>query len=180
MALFLAIKLPEEKAVELSLQLSDLKKTYPDFRWVAPSDYHITVQFIGEISDVDRLKNKIEKAIFEIPSFYLFAQEADLFFRQTLVMYVGVHRNRMLRNLMDVVREELHLKEKKGKEFMPHLTFARYRIPSKQQYLLIKKKVQRLKVELGFLVTQITLFDSVIENNKSQYKIVAEFPLVSE
>lgn len=168
MRLFLAIDLPSEKKTELNMQLNKLRDTYPYFRWVPQENYHITLHFIGETRNLERLVNKIREAVFDIPSFHMYSAEAGIFLRQALVMYIGFRQNRILQNLIRRIKENSH---------SPHLTFARYKVPSKQQYLLIKKKIKKLYLEIDFPVTQITLFDSVIENDEFCYKPVVEFSL---
>ena len=51
MRLFLAVELSSKTKKEIDDQLSEIKKIYPQFQWLPSDNYHITVNFFGEISD---------------------------------------------------------------------------------------------------------------------------------
>ncbi len=175
MRLFLAIDLPKETKESISQQVEAFKKEYPYFRWVDESRFHITLHFFGNSRDPDRLKNQIEEAIYDVEPFQMYSGEADLFMKNTIIFHLMFQRNRTLEKLVAQVREKFQTGN--TMKFVPHLTVARYRIPSKQQYLLIKKKVQRLNIEVDFQVTQITLYNSVIESEKPLYETIAKIAL---
>lgn len=178
MRLFLAIDLPSEMKEQLDNQLYDLKKEYPQFTWVSPENYHITLHFFGEVADVEKIKKGVENAIYDVPSFHMYSSEADLFIHKTIVLYITFARSRALEELVNKIRERFQVDEKQ--KFVPHLTVARYKIPSKQQYFLIKKKMQNLEVDLEFPVNKIYLFDSILGGKKPTYKNIGEFFLLEK
>ncbi len=175
MRLFLAIDLPKQAKQSIASQLENFKKEYPYFRWVDESRLHITLHFFGDRKDEKRLVEQIENAVYDVEPFRLYASEANLFIKNTIVLHLTFQRNRTLERLVAQIREKFQIDSKI--RYVPHLTIARYRIPSKQQYLLIKKKVGRLNIDVVFEITQITLFNSVIESEKPLYKTIASIPL---
>ena len=174
MRLFLAVNPPDEIKKSIARQLEPLKKEYPNFKWVDEKNYHITLQFFGD-KDPKRLGEQISESVFDVDPFYLYASGADLFMRNTITMHLTFYRSKEMEGIVERVREKFQIHE--SLKYVPHLTFARYRVPAKQQYLLIKKKIGRLKIDLEFKVAQITLYNSVIESEKSFYETISEIPL---
>ena len=175
MRLFLAVDLPEEVKKSISQQLEPFKKEYPDFRWVDESKYHITLHFFGDKRDSEKLKDQIEEAVFETEPFQMYVGGVELFMKDSLIFYLKFLRNRTVEDLVSRVREKFQ--SDNTKKFVPHIAIARYRIPSKQQYLLIKKKIRQLDIEVDFQITQITLYNSVIESEKPLYETIAKIAL---
>ena len=156
-------------------QLEPFKKEYPDLRWVDESKYHITLHFFGDKKEPEKLKNQIEEAVYEIEPFQMYVGGVELFMKDSLIFYLKFLRNRTVEDLVSRVREKFQLDN--TSKFIPHIAIARYRIPSKQQYLLIKKKLRQLDIEVDFQITQITLYNSVIESEKPLYEKIAEIAL---
>lgn len=175
MQLILAVNPQDSVKNQIAAQLEGLKKDYPYFRWIDPSDYHMELQVFNNKSDVAKLKSQIEEAVYDIDKTRLYASGADLFMKTNLIFYVTFHRNKMIEKMVAQVRERFHMDA--NTKFLAQIVFARYKIPSKQQYLLIKKKLQALTIDVEFDVTQITLFNSVIESEKQFFETVAEIPL---
>lgn len=177
MRLFLAIDLPEKTKRELQKLLDPLQKEYPYFSWVPPINYHITVQFLGECTDKDEVINRIEKSIFETKPFYMYASSTDLFINYKITLFVSFQREKNLEAMVKRLEDEFKIED--GKRYIPHLTFARYKIPSKQQYYLIKKKIENLEIDLQFPVDKIYLYESILTNKIPRYNKIKEFMLIS-
>jgi 2'-5' RNA ligase len=64
------------------------------------------------------------------------------------------------------------------KKFIPHLTVAKYRIPSKQQYFLLQKNLAKQKIDIELEVKKMVLFQTVVQAGKSVYKKVRDFDLL--
>jgi len=176
MRLFLAIDLPVKIKKDLSQQLSQIKKEYQDITWVEPENFHITLHFFGEISNYKKIIEKIEEAIYDQDRFYLYSLNVNLFINHKIIFYLGFRREKILEKLVDKIKSSLLIFDKK--KFIPHLTFARYRIPSKQQYFVLKKKFSRLNIDINFPVNKIILFQSILTMKKPLYKKIAIFNLI--
>lgn len=175
MRLFLAIDLPKEAKRAISTQLVFFKKEYPYFRWVDETRYHITLHFFGYRTDAENLVKQIKDAVFDVEAFRMYSDGTDLFIKNTIILYLTFQRNRMLEKLVSQVRSAVQ--DPLITKFVPHLTIARYRIPSKQQYFLIRKKVGKLEIDVDYEVSQITLFNSVIESEKPLYETIETISL---
>lgn len=175
MRLFLAIDLPDKTKKLLDEQIQLLKKEYPAINWIPTENYHITIHHFGEVTDVEKLKKKIEKAIYDIEAFHMYALSADLFMSKKIVLYALFNRQKNLEQLVHAIEEQLQIESKN--QYVPHLTFGRTKIPSKQQYLLLQKKLERLDIDFDFPVKKVGLFESIDSANNPLYKKVCEFKL---
>jgi len=176
MKLFLAIDLPAASKKKLDQQIEKLKKDYPQFSWVTPENFHITLHFFGETNQLERIKKKVREAIYDANLFYLYSLGANLFINKKIVLYIYFKREKRLEELTSKIKKIFQAEE--VKKFVPHLTIARYRIPSKQQYLNLKKKLQQLPLEIDFSIKKIYLFQSILEGQKPIYKKITSFSLL--
>lgn len=178
MRLFLAIDLPGQAKKSIEKQLETFHNEYPYFRWVESVNYHLTLHFFGDVSSPDKIMEWMNDLVYDIPSFYLYSSELGLFMKDNLTLYVRFQRNKILESLVKRIKERSALGT--SRKFVSHLTFGRYKIPSKQQYLLLKKKLKKFDLDTDFKVETITLFESVLGTQKPVYKKIAEFPLLNE
>lgn len=177
MRLFLAIDLPSKNKKELDEQLKVIKREYNHFNWTPNENYHITLFFFGEVNNVELIKKKLEQSLFEIKKFNLYSYGASLFLHNKIILYVSFRREKILESLVEKIKTQFNVNEEQ--KFVPHLTIARYRIPSKQQYLALKKKLNQLNIETEFPVTKIYLFQSILTGKKSVYKKIAVYSLIN-
>jgi len=178
MRLFLAIDLPLKIKEKIKNRLKNLMREYADIKWVGEKNYHITIYFFGENSLSKNINEKIKEATFETCPFYLYSSECQLFMRRRIILYLSFKRNKDLEEMADSIIKTFN-PQKKFK-FVPHLTLARYRVPSKQQYLLLKKKLKNLNIDFEFKVSKLTLFNCINYNTKPEYKIIKEFKLLEK
>jgi len=177
MRLFLAIDIPKPVKEKLSGQLASLKKLYPDFQWVPPNNYHITVYFFGETSQLDRIKKELRDLLFDGESFYLYSLKLDLFINNKILIYTGFRREKKLEILAGKIERSFDTQKRSGKYF-PHLTLARHRIPSKQQYFALNTRLAKLAIDIDFPVNSLILFESIIVGKTPIYKQIEKFDLI--
>lgn len=170
MRIFLAIDLAPKVKDVLYQGLSDMRKEYPSWNWIDKENYHITLYFFGEVDEqnLPKLKSRIQDALYDQEHFYLYSQSADLFMKQKLTLFLTFRREKKIEELVGKLNTAFYTKN--GQRFIPHLTFARCKIPSKQQYFLLQKKISRISIDLEFVVDKIILFQSVLEGKKPIYK----------
>lgn len=163
MRLFLAISIPLKVKQQLNTQLEFLRKDYPEFQWEPFENYHINIHFIGavESEQKDLLIKKIQDILFDKDEFYLYSLGLELYMHNRILMYVTFQREKKLEYLADAIKNTLAPHEEKISVFVPHLTFARYKIPSKQQYFLLKKKLEKADIDISFAVSHIVLFNGI-------------------
>lgn len=176
MQTFLAIDIPKTVKSQIEDKLEGLIREYPHFRWVASENYHITLHYFGFTKDLLGTIQKIEDSLYEGEPFYLYSLQGDLYIRNQIVLFISFKREKKLEDLVSKTKYSFGVKEKF--KFSPHLTIGRFKIPSKQQYLALKKKLHKLKVEINFPVNKISLFQSVLSHNKPLYKKLHTFSLI--
>lgn len=170
MRLFLAIDLPAKIKTQLDEQLEPLKKEYPQFTWIPKKNYHITVHFYGEIENAEKLIGRLNEQMFDKERFYLYAAELDLFINSKIIIFLNFHKEKKLLAIEKEIAD--------SKNYIPHLTFCRCRIPSKQQYFVLKKRLEKIRIDLSFPVKELTLFESRSHGEFPFYKKVAVVPLI--
>jgi 2'-5' RNA ligase len=177
MRLFLAVELSDKTKKEIDDQLSEIKKVYPQFQWVPSENYHITVNFFGEVTDPKKLIDRLEQIMFDKNSFYFYSNSVDLFIHNKITIVLHFRREKEIEKINESVRETFQ-KFESSLKFVPHLTLARYKIPSKQQYFVIKKRLSRMSVDISFKVNKLVLFNSILGQNKPVYKKIHTFKLL--
>jgi 2'-5' RNA ligase len=175
MRLFLAIKLSDETKQQIHTGLAEIQKDYPYFTWIPPQNYHITLAFLGERADYKDLIPALERVVFDVDAFETMTFGGGMFMREDLTFILDLYRSRQLEQLAENIDFELNYEREK--KFMPHVTIGNYRIPSKQQYFLIKKKIKSIKLEVEIPVTELTIFQSEQTRNFPVYTELASVPL---
>jgi 2'-5' RNA ligase len=181
MRAFIAIDLPEEIRGALSRQQAELRAASPDARWTRPEGIHLTLKFLGEISD-DKV-SKVAEALSGCAPFVKLSVEVRGFgffpdARRPKVFWAGVKAPPDLLRLAEEVEVAM---DKTGfareqRAYSPHLTLARFKIPKPQPRL--KALVDRQgETSLGqFEVSEFFLFESRLSPHGAEYRKLARFP----
>jgi 2'-5' RNA ligase len=181
MRAFVAIDLPESIRAALRRKQASFRSASPEARWTHPEGIHLTLKFLGEISDAQ--EREVSESLKNLGLFEGFAigLKGFGFFpdaRRPRVFWVGVEAPGNLSRLATQVEEAM-----KGigfpreeRAFRPHLTLARFRVPQPQpalQALLTQQGEQ----ELGnFEVSEFFLFESKLSPQGAEYRKVERFP----
>jgi len=164
MNLFLAIVPPDDVKKSIFDQLKKLREDYKDINWINPINYHLTVRYFGDVIDQKALGQKISNLLYDKEKFYLCSRGLDLFMRHKINIYLSFYREKKLELL--------------EKDLVPHISLGSYRIPSKQQYFLLKKKIENYDLEVEFTVKKLILYESIFANSQVSYKQLKQFPLL--
>lgn len=181
MRAFIAIELPEELRAELARQQVALRAASSDARWTRPEGIHLTLKFLGEISEaqVGQVAQALE-ALGEFPPFpvevagFGFFPEA----RRPRVFWVGVKAGAALGELaqrFEAALEKLGFARER-RVFSPHLTLARFQA-ARPQPALADWLESRQGFSFGrFQVSEFFLYESKLSPQGAQYRKVARFP----
>jgi 2'-5' RNA ligase len=173
--MFLAIDLPTAVKGQLFTQLEELRDDYPYLDWVDKDLYHVTLFQFGELYTKDQLVESIDRALYDISPFHMFGIRLNITINRAITFYVSFAECKPLKQAVVQIKDALEIHN--DLKFTPDLTVARYKIPSKQQYLLMKKKCAKFSIDIEFPITQITLMNSVIESKRVRYDSVHQFNL---
>ena len=133
--LFIAIELSEQIKSSLEKVLSSLRPGGEGrVRWVAVSNIHLTLKFLGEVPSyrVAELAQAMERASKGIPAFNLELGHTGAFpnLRQPRVLWIGVEGQLAISSqLQERLEEECQSLgfAREGRGFSPHLTLGRVR-----------------------------------------------------
>lgn len=181
MRAFIAIDLPEQVRAALRREQTAFRAICPDGRWTRPEGIHLTLKFLGEISD-DQVK-QVTEGLKSLAQFEEFSAETKGFgffpdSRRPRVFWAGIQAPPALSELVDRVEASL---EKLGfareeRPYNPHLTLARFKIPRPQPALQAAVGPKK-DLSLGvFRVPEFFLFESRLAPQGADYRKVARFP----
>ncbi|MGH3794294.1 MAG: RNA 2',3'-cyclic phosphodiesterase [Pseudonocardiaceae bacterium] len=133
MRLFVALTPPAEIVEELRASISVLRERAPELRWTRPEQWHLTLTFLGEVSDrvVAELTNRLGRAAARHPPLSLSFGGGGRFGHR--VLWTGIradpaqgHRN-ALRRLAESVQAAARRSgvPVEQRPYRPHLTLAR-------------------------------------------------------
>ncbi len=158
MKMQLKIELSEETKKEIVDQLADFRKLYPQFQWEKTENYNILVHSFGEFSNKKTAIEKIETALFDKNLFYLYSFEVALTIGNNIVLFMDFRREKEIERISESIKR-ISSRLESSEKFVPKLILAKYKIPSKQQYFVIKKRLSNIDVDISFKVNKLSLFE---------------------
>ncbi len=187
MRAFIAIDLPEPIQIGLAQQQAAFRSALAagprrdEGRWTRPDGIHLTLKFLGEISDdqAGRISETLaalgpfEKFTVEVKGFGFFPDA-----RRPRVFWAGVVAPPALGQLAEQVEgcaEKLGF-TRENHPFAPHLTLARFKVPKPQPALQSILEREGEKVLGRFEVSEFFLFESRLSPQGAKYLKVARFP----
>lgn len=64
---FLAVSPPADVTDAVDARLESARGAVPDLRWIASSDWHVTVRFLGRVADVEDVVARVGTAVAGVP-----------------------------------------------------------------------------------------------------------------
>ncbi len=181
MRAFIAIDLPDSLHAALAAAQQRFRAACHDARWTRPEGIHLTLKFLGEISDTQT--KQVVEALSPIEVFNAFSVELKGFgfFPQAhrpRVFWVGIASPPALAELAEKV--ETHMEKigiaREDRAFSPHLTLARFQVP-RPQPALETAVAEQANASLGtFEASEFFLFESKLSPQGAQYRKVMRFP----
>jgi RNA 2',3'-cyclic 3'-phosphodiesterase len=181
--LFIALDFPQAIRETLRDSMARLKPFSRAARWVGPEGMHITLKFIGE-TDSQKV-DSLRAALGTIHS----PQPIEMHFRglgffpderKPRVLWCGLESSSSLAELATAIEcalEPLGF-PREGREFVPHLTLARF--PSPQGIAEIVRAANVLKTQNfgSARETQFHLIESILKPSGAEYNRLASFAFV--
>jgi 2'-5' RNA ligase len=180
MRAFLAIDVPAEIRKRLAATQDQLRQTSSSARWVAPESIHVTLKFIGEISEQRRKDVDQAMAGLTWKPFSIAVRGVGFFpgLGSPRVLWVGLESSMMagLAKEIDSRLAEAGF-EKEERDFRAHLTLARTK-GNRLEKSLVKAAEQFQQTEFGsFVADCFYLYQSTLKPGGSVYTKLKEFPL---
>ena len=181
MRAFIAIDLPSEIQAALARQQAAFRPVCPEARWTRPQGTHLTLKFLGEIGE--EKVGQVTEALSAFPAFPPFAVEVKGFgffpnARHPSVFWAGIvappDLAELARRVEDATERLGFARERR--DFNPHLTLARFKVPRPQPELRALVE-QQADASLGrFEASEFFLFESKLSPHGAEYRKVARFP----
>lgn len=170
MRVFIGIALPEAAKAALAASQEMIRGLSSRGNFTPPENFHITLQFIGEVSpeDIDGLKNAVFSAARGARAFECgFGGLGSFPKGNTSIIWYGVEKRQALISLRNNLAKALSREGFKGERggFEPHITLVR-------QSPAGGRRLREVSCEgpEAFTVDEITLFESVRRGAELVYR----------
>ncbi len=184
MRAFIAIDLPDPIRAALGKAQESLRSLCSGARWTRPEGIHLTLKFLGEISDARVAQ--INEALSKAGPFEPFSVEVSGFgffpnAKRPRVFWAGVAAPPALAELATRIEAQM---EKFGfareeRDFSPHLTLARFKDPRPQPELSSAAAAAAASSFGKFGVSDFFLFESKLSPHGAVYRKVMRFSLAT-
>jgi 2'-5' RNA ligase len=186
MRAFIALTLPDEVRRSLAALQRELAAAGADVKWVEPANLHVTLKFLGEVTDEQR--RAVEQLLGDVvcgeAAFTLGLDRVGAFpsFSSPRVVWVGLGegKERAVR-IAERIEESygsLGL-PKEERPFAAHVTLGRVRSPHRLPPLARAVHECAWRKPAPWTVTVLTLYQSVLGSDGPRYTVLAEAPLGS-
>ncbi|MFN2340239.1 MAG: RNA 2',3'-cyclic phosphodiesterase [Halanaerobium sp.] len=174
MRLFIGVNINSRSKNLIEKKVELLKSEYNNqFKWIKKDNWHLTLKFIGEVSDTEKEKliNALKNVNFSEKDKYLQFARIDAFpeLDAAKVLYLALKKGKkQLIKMHQQVEKEL-LKfgfESDQRDYIPHLTLAR----NKNDAFKIKKKFsQKDFINIYAQIESISLYQSQLKSSGPEY-----------
>ena len=177
---FIAIEIPRDVRATLAGLIRQLARQWPEYRWVEPEHFHLTLNFLGNVPDeklldvcniVRNTAAKLEPFSMELGDLGAFPKPA-----RPRVIWAGVREGRSpLSRLYYDLAEDLEVLrlERDRKAFKPHVTLGRIRDGQRWPDAAIERLENEPTVDIGTVdVDELVLFSSHLEKTGPEYTVM--------
>ena len=189
MRAFIAVKIPGEVKGKIQEEIGRLSTLVHDgsVRWVRPEAIHLTLKFLGEISNsnLGEIRQSLEREVARHPFFTLRVGGFGCFpnRRRPRILWIGITEEAgLLTQVQTAIEKELVPLgfEKERRPFHPHLTLGRVgRNISSSDISQIQEAVEAFVVgQIGqFEVRELHLIRSILKPSGAEYSTLEEYHL---
>lgn len=184
MRAFVAVDLPAHVRSALAELQQDLARSNADVKWVEPPNLHVTLKFLGEITDDERraVEALLQRVAGETPPFALTLEELGAFpsVAAPRVLWVGIREGKepVVRMAEAIEREGAAIPlPRDARPFAAHVTLGRVRSPRHRQALAQRLRDAAWRAPDPWEVTTLTLYQSVLGPAGPRYTVLADVPL---
>jgi 2'-5' RNA ligase len=168
MHLFIAVPVPDSIKQQLNVWCLQIQKHISFKKWVFPSDYHITVKFLGGVDNdiLIRLKPLIREIASRQSSFSLILEDLNIFGKKDSprILWTSVNGDLnplfTLQKNVDVSTESLGYVSE-NRPYVPHLTLAKnYNGKMVFETIYLKEAAKHQMMPLKWEVNEIVLYQT--------------------
>lgn len=175
MRAFIAVEITPATIDKISTALEPLKSRLNGLRWVAPSNIHLTLKFLGNIDEkkIDAIGEALADTLHPFRRFTINAKGVGVFpsIKKPRVLWVGLDGNELtaLAAAVDSALAPFGF-PREEKHFTPHLTVGRWRQTERTDAEIEPELRNWRHYEFGAtLVNEVILFGSVLKPGGAVY-----------
>lgn len=184
MRTFIAVELPQTVRAALAKVQEALALAQADVKWVEEDNLHVTMRFLGEITEEQRqaIESLLKRIADHEESFILGLREVGAFpsLAAPRVVWVGLGEGKE-----PVARIAQRIEEEGGaiglrreeRPFATHITLGRVRSSRRRMALAQLLRETKWEPPSPWRVTSITLYQSVLGPGGPRYTVLADIPL---
>lgn len=183
---FIAVEFPSSIVQQISSAIDGLRPRIEGVRWVSPSNFHLTLKFLGDIpeSQVDDLFTALAPRLRPFPRCTINAKGLGVFpdVKRPRILWVGLASDELVEmaRRIDASLQPLGFApEKRG--FTPHLTIGRWRQIERAPKTLASELEKWRAAEFGRCqVNEVILFQSILRPAGAEYHKLKTIALGAE
>ena len=182
---FIAVEIAAPTIASISTAIEQLKPRIEGIRWIAPSNFHLTVKFLGDIdeSKVNPIGEALTGALRPFPACTINAKGLGVFpsIKRPRVLWVGLVGSELiaLAAQVDLALAPLGFsREERG--FTPHLTIGRWRQGARTKSTLATALDRWQDFDFGgSAIDEVILFQSMLKPQGAIYTRIKVMPLAT-
>ena len=180
---FVAIEISNDLKIKIDDFILSLKQFAPKIKWVKANSLHITLKFLGEISQdlLTQVQNELFAVSNVVNPFEMSISGAGFFPNQNKprVVWLGLvnENNNSIFKLHEWIDKRLESLgfEREKRRFSPHLTLGRIKFPD--NFHDLSEYINQNKFHSSrFNVTQVVLMKSVLNPIGAEYSQIKSYP----
>ena len=181
--IFIAINLPEN----IREKLADFRLKWPDLpvRWTKPENLHITLLFLGYLTDEELVMvcQTVKEIISKYEPFFITLNRVcygpkSINEKPPRMVWVEGEKNENLRKIQESLENslsQLTINRKENRQFSPHITLGRIRQWEFRRIELDERPQINEEIYLKFKVNSIEVMESLLEWRGPEYIIVESY-----
>lgn len=181
MRLFVALDIPSEIRSRMAEYVERVRPYATEGRWARVEGLHVTLKFLGEVSDGKLPEIKGALNLLRSPNFEISFQGVGFFpnSRSARVFWVGVEAGEALPQLAATIDEKLaeHGFAREPRPYSPHLTLARAGTPGSLRGLAPLREHEAPPQFGTMTAREFFLFQSHVGKGGSRYTKLEKFSL---
>ena len=184
MRAFVAIALPEEVRAALTGLQRQLATSGADVKWASPDQLHLTLRFLGDITQEQRdaVEHLLATVAVTRPPFPIRLEGVGAFpsIASPRVVWVAVREGRTsLLELAGALEEGIRALGCSAEErpFAAHVTLGRVRSPRRRTILTERLRTAAWSPPSAWPVDAVRLYQSVLSPAGPHYTVLADVPL---
>jgi 2'-5' RNA ligase len=181
---FIAVEAAPQIRLRAAKLVAQLRPVFPDVKWVVPENLHWTLQFLGDIDDLEipAVCQAVAAAAAEHEGFILSAVEVGVFpaVERPRILWIGAGQGaEAMIELQREIDQRLSRLGFRGesREFVPHLTIGRFGRTNHGRR--VRQELDTLaRFDAGEMtVDEVTVFASRLAREGSVYEPLSRAPL---